>query len=304
MTMLYDYHRHFSGALVGGDNSMLAGAPFFEQYDRLKRHLRDRYLTDSDMYRDGTRRISERIATEGASGCTIIAGFCGDAASSLERLAAMSSGHAAANVGHSLDIRLCLVREGSGYRNLTSMETLRAIFEARPDLDTVDFCGPERASRQLFEVDLATVSELESISADRQRAGWSPLSIVMHVGEEVSLGPDLGIGQIRDALDAGVRTIAHGHWLWAEPWSTGLSPSQAAHTEDLLAELNEAGGHLEVCPTSSRVLHGVTGVREGLPDSTRPRLGTDNPAMLDVSIAHEASLWRAWTTRSRPKDHK
>jgi hypothetical protein len=304
MTLLYDHHRHFSGALAGGsDYRPPAGVTFFEKYDHLKAHIRSQYQTDVDMYRDGTRRISAQIASEGAGGCTIIAGFCGDPPSTLERLAAMSAGHSSSGAQHPLDIRLCLIREGSGYRNLASVETLRAVFESRPDLDTVDFCGPERGSRQLFEVDLATLAELGSISASRQRAGLRPLSIVMHVGEDVSLGPDLGIGQIRDALDAGVRTIAHGHWLWADPWCAELSPRQAAESGALLAVLSDVGGHLEVCPTSSRVLHGVTGVRDGLPDSTRPRLGTDNPAMLNVSIAHEAKLWGAWATPVATKDH-
>lgn len=284
-----DPHRHFTGALVESTRPIVSAETFHAAYDDAKTRLDVKLGTA--LYFEGTRMLISRCRAEGVDACTVVAGFCPNYEDSVHRFSAMHA--AAADLDFDLEIRPCLIRSNGGFRNIRDVSVIRRVLLGMPLLRSVDICGPERRTLPEFEIDLEIVDRLNAISADRVAVDLPPLEAAMHVGEEIALGPELGVTQILLAVERGVTRLCHAHWLWADSAAPHVPGELGVH-RDSIVDLVAAGSvHLEVCPTSSARLHGVSGITS-LASDLNVELGTDNPALLRTELPDEIERWAQW----------
>jgi len=301
-----DAHIHFTGALAASlagitPRSVPTDLPsFFDAYQRVKSEIRARFPTPIDMYRQGTRSIAEHASNQGIESLDLIAGFVDDYDSSVRRFAAMLEG-SQTNATCSTLLRGCFIRQTSGYANVVDLTAVFRVMRSSAAPLTVDFCGPDRQREGRLREDLDVVGELHRISETRFRHGLPRLSIAMHVGEDITLGPVAGLRSIELAVNSGVNRVAHAHWLWAKPWCE-VPPEAKRVRNDLLADLRTGRFRVDVCPSASHLMSNVTGIADDFPIEGVD-LGTDNPGILQTTIAAETSLWSEWIV-ARSRQHE
>ncbi|MBF0108914.1 MAG: hypothetical protein HQL76_07055 [Magnetococcales bacterium] len=292
---------------------------FFEVYDLLHGLVHPPGDAERRLaFREGAEALAIGLVGEGVRACELLVGLKPTVEQTVERIQAIIEGfeRCRRRLGRtpSLGLRLTMIRTEHGDSPVVTPELMEGLFLAleettswSPAVVGLDLCGienPERADATFRMI--ALWNQLNEI---RRRHGRSGLSISVHAGENMTnVSSDTYFAFFEKLLNFRIDRMIHGTFLWISPRSLELDREETRAREAILDAIAKRRWSFDICPTSNLLLTPLA--RADIPaglDRLRARaidfsVCTDNPAILQTSLAREHELAIHGTSEREPYD--